>query len=355
LGFVSIIMSDLVPRPVRVPHGAWDSSHPGIVPTPPGDRVDLGERAGRGDGPGHPRCDSGYACTGWPEEEVYHDTGDADDYRIFCGSCSWRSRTEQCPPRAWVASEASEAEPPAVPGRYRPPPYKKRKMETGRYRPPPYKKRKMKMKIEEKEEQKEPWEEQKESWSLEEEEWVLEESQEKEPGGPGVSVATSSGFWEGSQALSSSSASAGAATATVLLAIKDRAVSETEQQEGEEEEGWGDEEQEEEDPPGWDDEGQQEEEQPEQEEEGWGDEAQQAGAGAGAGAGAAVVVRHVPIPHNVFCCFYARKNSCIHHRRKGFCIFNHIQNSQLNHTHECDRFWKRGECNHWDAGHHGPS
>jgi hypothetical protein len=219
---------------------------------------------------------------------------------------------------------------------------------------------KMTMKIEEKEKQKEPWGEQKEPWSLEldEEEWVLQESQEKEPGGPGVSSEEeerNQNFWEGSQALSSSSSSAGAATATVLLAIKDRAVSGTEQQEGEEEEGWGDEEQEEEDQPGWDDEGQQEEEQQEQEEEGWGDEEQQAGAGAGAGAGAAVVVRHVPIPHNVFCCFYARKNECKWIQRRGFCLFNHIQNSQLNHTHECDRFWKRGECNHWDDGHHGPS
>jgi hypothetical protein len=134
-----------------------------------------------------------------------------------------------------VASEASEAEPPVAPIPYRASPYEKRKRETGRYRPPPYKNRKMRRKIEEEEGQKESWEEQEESWSLEEEAWLVAGSQERKAGVPGVSIPTSSGVCEGSQARSSSSA--GVATARVLLAIQDRSGSETEPQEGEKAEG----------------------------------------------------------------------------------------------------------------------
>jgi hypothetical protein len=131
-----------------------------------------------------------------------------------------------------VASEASEAEPPVAPIPYRASPYEKSKRETGRYRPPPYQNWKTRRKIEEEEGQKESWEEQEESWSLEEEAWLLAESQERKAGAPGVSIPTSSGVCEGSQARSSSSA--GVATARVLLAIQDRSGSETEPQEGEE-------------------------------------------------------------------------------------------------------------------------
>jgi len=221
-------MSAPVPPPARIPHGDWDRAHSGIVPTPPAAHGAIGERAGRGGGPGHPRCDSGYECTGWPNGAVYHDTGDADDYRHFCGSCAWRSRTNPFPSTAW---QASAAEPRVAPNPYRASPDEKREREPGRYRPPPYQNRKRRRPREEKEGETEWWQEEEESWSLEEEAWLVAGSQGRKAGVPGVSISTSSGVREASQARSSSSA--GVAPAGVRLAIQDRAGAVTEPSEDE--------------------------------------------------------------------------------------------------------------------------